>query len=465
MTVFFAFALAFLVGLAMVSAADPVRGIGPRWAGAVFRASLAMGAGVAVTSMLFFLLRIGGWASAGSLVTLEVLGTALCAWAWWRQRNPLLPERAPQTQRPHWALSCVFAAVTISLIAREIQLALANQAGEWDAMAEWNLRAKYLAGPFDWRSAASPLLAHTHPEYPLLLSAFLARCWRICGVISEGDMTPIVPAVTGLLYFVALVGLVVSGLILLRGVSVGWIGGMVLLSAAPLLQWATAQYADIPLAYCFLAALLLLFLDARGEAGGRWALLWAGFFAGAGAWTKQEGDVFLAALLIAFFAAARIERWRLLLAGAMPGMLLALWFKFWIAPPGDLAPPSIAEVMTRIKDPARYTQIATSFLDRLGAMGAGPGHPLILLAILALLLRREGSRRYVTPVSVSASVLVTMLLSYCAVFVITPRDLSFHLNAWDRLFVQLWPGIVLLFCRLLPGEGFLGTRKATEGSD
>jgi hypothetical protein len=129
---------------------------------------------------------------------------------------------------------------------------------------------------------------------------------------------------------------------------------------------------------------------------------------------------------------------------------------------GRLGSQSAAELLTRIADPGRYTQIATSFFQRLAAMGAGPGHPLILLAILAPLLRRQGDRRHAAPVWVSGSVLITMLLSYCAVFVITPRDLRFHLNAWDRLFVQLWPATVLLFCRLLPGEGLWGTRKLTE---
>ena len=442
------FPLAFLIGLTMVSAADPIPGIGPRWARLVFRASLAVGAGMAFTSILFFLLRIAGCARAGSLVATEMLCASLFSLAWWRRRDPAQNRATdPPAQRPHWTLVGAFAAVAIAVVAREIQLAMANQAGEWDAMAEWNLRAKYLAGPFDWRAAASPLLEHTHPEYPLLLSAFIARCCRIGGAMSQ-----VVPAVTGLVYFGALLGLLVSGLVLLRGVSAGLIGGMVLLSAAPLLQWTTAQYADVPLAYEFLAALLLLFLDVRRERRGPWALVWAGFFAGASAWTKQEGGVFLAAILIAFLAADRIERWRLLLAGAAPGMLLAIWFKLWIAPQGDLAPQSVAEVITRIADTGRYAQIGTSFLERLGAMGAGPGHPLILLAILALLLRRDRSRRYAAPVWISASVLATMLLAYCAVFAITPRDLSFHLNAWDRLLLQLWPGVVLLFCRLLPGD-------------
>jgi 4-amino-4-deoxy-L-arabinose transferase-like glycosyltransferase len=257
--------------------------------------------------------------------------------------------------------------------------------------------------------------------------------------------------VTGLLYFVALLGLLVSGLTLLRGVSAGLIGGMVLLSMAPLLQWATAQYADVPLAYEFLAALLLLFLDVRTNRREPWALVWAGFFAGAAAWTKQEGAVFLAAVPIATFIAERFARWRWLLAGAAPGMLLSLWFKFSIAPPGDIASP-VAEMILKIKDPARYAQIGSSFVHRLAVMGWAPGHPLILLAILALVLRRDGSRRYAGPVWVSGSVLASMLMSYCVVFLITPHDLTFHLNAWDRLLLQLWPGVVLLFCRLLPED-------------
>ena len=51
-----------------------------------------------------------------------------------------------------------------------------NPQGNWDAWSIWNLRARFLAaGGIVAHRAWSPLLSSTHPEYPLLTSAFVAR--------------------------------------------------------------------------------------------------------------------------------------------------------------------------------------------------------------------------------------------------------------------------------------------------
>jgi hypothetical protein len=53
-----------------------------------------------------------------------------------------------------------------------------NPHGNWDAWAIWNLRARFLIhGGNVAQRAWSPALISSHPEYPLLVSGFVARCW------------------------------------------------------------------------------------------------------------------------------------------------------------------------------------------------------------------------------------------------------------------------------------------------
>ena len=348
----------------------------------------------------------------------------------------------------------------------------ANPNGEWDVWAAWNLGAKFLAASEDWRDAASPVLSYTHPEYPLLLPSFVVRGWLI-----SGERAAVVPIATGLFFFAALAGLLVGALGILRGPAAAMIGGMLLLSAQPLLNWAPSQYADIPLACLILATFALVLLDTLSESPRSTTLVWAGLCAGLAAWTKQEGMPFAGALVALFLPAARVaygawrpalERWRRLLAGAVPGLFLALWFKLWIAPPGSDEPRTMAEALSRLVQPDRYAIVVRSFLEHLTGLGSGPGHPLILLVMLAPLLRLGGYRRSVAAIWTGAAALFAMLGSYVVALVASPRDLKWHIfTSMDRLILQLWPGFVLILCALLPedldrmiGDGLARLRQA-----
>ena len=198
-----AFVSMLAVGLAMVAAVDPVPRAGPAWARGLFRVSLAAAAGAAITSILFLLLRIAGWASPAVILAVESLCAIAGAMVWARRRwrLPGVPSVAAVAKKAagigigRWALVAGFLIVFATVEIRLIQISRANPVGEWDAWAIWNLRARFLAGPFDWHVAASPLLTNTHPEYPMLLSAFIARGWRI-----GHSMTTAIPAITGLVF-------------------------------------------------------------------------------------------------------------------------------------------------------------------------------------------------------------------------------------------------------------------------
>jgi hypothetical protein len=337
---------------------------------------------------------------------------------------------------------------------RLVQMAAALPVGDWDAWAIWNLRAKFLAGPGgNWRYALSPLLSNTHPDYPLLLSAFVARAWK-----ASGGSSTIAPIATAFAFFAALVALLVSAVTLLRSAASAILAGLVILSTTSLLIWVPAQYSDIPIALYYLAAIALIFLAASPMADDRWALIWAGVCAGLAAWTKNEGIAFLVILTIVFFlttlwrrgARAALHHSGLLLAGAAPGILLTLWLKFFLAPAVDPLVTQGASGLTRLLDVSRYAQVAEAFFKNLFNLGSGVAHPLILLAILVVTLRWQMEEPYRSPSLIAGVSLGLVFLSYCATLVVAPYGLTWQLQtSFDRLFLQVWPSVLLTLFVLL----------------
>jgi hypothetical protein len=445
--------LALLIGFLLVHALDPVPNMQPRWAAVLFHTALGTGIGIGLTSVIFLLLTVTGAASPVAIFSLDIILAAGLGWHWFRMRSGNGASERSDVNAPGfrwtWLLALAFGLVLLISFGRLIQMVTALPVGDWDAWAIWNLRAKFLAGPGGaWRNAISPLLNNSHPDYPLLLSGFVARVWK-----AGGTMDTIVPVITALLFFAALVALLVSVVALLRGTASALLAGLVILSTTSLLVWAPAQYADIPLAFYYLGAIALIFLGPSQPAGGRWALLWAGLCASFAACTKNEGIAFLACIVAVFVAftfwqrrteAVRRTGW--LVAGAAPGALLTLWFKFFLAPAVDPLVTQGASGLARLHDFSRYAQIAGGFFTYLMNLGSGVTHPLILLAILAVLLRLQFEERYKLPSLIATTCLVLVFLSYCLVYLITPYGLEWQVqSSFDRLILQVWPSFLLVF--------------------
>lgn len=443
------------IGVLLVLAADPVRALRPRWAAALFRAALGAGVGMGLTSTLCSLATMAGAGAAYSAFLVDAVALAMAAALFLRSRKRQPDEALPAIDHPrkyawNWLLASALAVLAVLLCARLVQIVAAAPYGQWDAFAIWNIRAKFLAGPADsWKFAVSSAFDRSHPDYPLLLSGYVARIWK-----ESGGSAAIAPVMTAFLILGALIALLVGGLALLRGAASAFLAAFVLLSTTPLLLLATAQYADLLLAFYILAAATLLLVDSFGEPEAKAPLVWAGIAAGFAAWTKNEGIVFLLGILIVFFAvewrqkgtARAIGRGRLLFAGALPGLLLIVWFKFFLAPAAEpLVKQGLGGMLTKLADAARYVEIAKALGMEIWRLGTGASHPLLLLAILAILLRWQPDLKLRAPSTVAASLLALMLLSYCGAYLVTPSDLKWHLNtSFDRLILQVWPLAVLL---------------------
>lgn len=456
--------LAVVIGFLLVRTLDPARNMQPRWAAVLFDAALGTGIGIGFTSVIFLLLDVSGAAAPAAIFGVDIALIGGLSWLCFRQRARIealsnSTETSPGF-RWTWLLALVFGIVLVIVWVRLVQMATALPVGDWDAWAIWNLRAKFLAGPGGaWRYAVSPLLNNSHPDYPLLLPAFVARVWKAGSAVSQagGIVDLIAPAATALLFFAALLALLVSAVALLRSTASALLAGLVILSTTSLLSWAPSQYADIPLAFYFLGAIALIFLDARRTADRHGALLWAGLCSGLAAWTKNEGIAFLACVLAVFIAftfwrrrADVVSRTGWLLAGAAPGVLLTLWLKFFLAPAVDPLVKQGVSGLARLHDAARYMEVAKGFFTNLLNLGSGVSHPLILLAILAVLLRWQIDKSYRLPALIAGTALVLVFLSYCAVYLVTPYGLEWQIqSSFDRLILQVWPSFLLVFFVLL----------------
>jgi len=451
-------ALALLNGSLAVRAFDPMRDARPLWAANLFRLALGSGVGVGLASIVFLFLDIFGVATPAGIFGADLALT--CVLFWWRARTR--PLNAPPTDsgetvqgfRWNWALALALGIILSIVGIRLVQMASALPAGQWDAWAMWNLRAKYLAGPGEsWRYAVSPLLINTHSDYPLLLSAFIARLWKAGGATDFAA-----PLATGFVFFAGLIALLVSAAALLRGVASGLLAGLVILSTTSLLIWAPAQYADIPIAFYYLGAIVLIFVDVSPAASGRRALFWAGVCAGLAAWTKNEGIAFLLCFFAVFFGftlrqrgvKVALSRAASMLAGAAPGILLTLWLKFFLAPAVDPLVTQGFSRLARLLDLNAYQQIAAGFFNVMINLGSGVAHPLILMAILAVVLRSQIENHYKTPVLIAGTGLILVFLSYCAVYLITPSGAAWQVQtSFDRLILQIWPSALFVFFLVL----------------
>jgi hypothetical protein len=420
--------------------------------------SLSIGFGLGVFSIIFFLSRVLALThllALDVLVFAALLGIAVlirvrCAGTVSSGSDPQNPAKTPA-----WfsrALSLAFAVALCITIYSAVAQTKAHPHGEgWDAFAIWNLHARFLflGGPH-WQDGFTPLLPWSHPDYPLLLPASIAHFWTLLG-----NDAPRVPAAIAVAFTFASAGLLFATLSISRGRIAATMASIALLTTPAFIEQGTWQYADVPLSFFILATIALLHLSDNQlpVSTGRGALFLAGVAAGLAAWTKNEGVLFLAAMIVArqwtFIRNSRSSAENkvpfsthsaMLLAGCAPALVLIIYFKHWIAPPGDLfSSPGV--MLQRMIQPARLWAVVKWFgkdFLRFGNWLVIPG-TVVVGVYYALRGNRHGISRG------TALGLILTLAGYFFIYLITPYDIYWHLRfSSARLFLQLWPGTLLL---------------------
>jgi hypothetical protein len=457
--------LALLLGWSVVRLLAPERWPGPGWIRWLVDVSLAVGLGTGITSCLFFVLVWVGILNRGLLwgCELAALGGALFL-LFRRKREPHPPVQAQANSPWIWILRAAAVLALCTFVLDFSEETSANPNGEYDAVTIWNLRARYLSGGTDtWRYSVSAQMAAgmtgaSHPGYPLLNSAFIARTW----VMAE-DNSASVPAGLSLVFTLATLGLLAGAVASASSEILGLLAVLVLLATEAFVSQASFQYADIPLSFYILAASAVL----ATAAGRRWPpglIVLAGLFAGLAAWTKNEGLPFalLACLVVVWRAGVRSGAW--MAVGAAPGAVLTLALKFWLATGGEkMFPNGAGEAIRLVADPSRWIEIVRSFATNLGQLGAlWWAHPLLLLAILAFALGFVSSEERRSRLWLLAP-LAGLLAADFGIYLISTTGLGWHLSTSNnRLIVQVWPAFLFAFSLILRPPALAQPASAPE---
>jgi hypothetical protein len=463
----------------------------------LLRVFLSAGFGLGIFSVVYLFARIFFaeiLATRNLLLADVIMFAVLAAAAVVRSRFRLVkfgfPALTDDDGWPAWLERTLRAALVIVFLiaayAAVMHMLVFPHGDGWDAFAIWNLHARFLfLGGEHWRDGFTSLVGGSHPDYPLLLPAAIAHFWAFLG---HDD--PRVPAVIGFVFSFATVGVLFAALSILRGRVAAMMAAVALLSTPFFIEQGTAQYADVPLSFYFLAAIVLLSLFDGATIDGAtvdgattnatttdsaptgssntqpWGLpILAGLATGFAAWTKNEGLLFLFAVVVSrvlvLVRRARTQNLRkrgdrlipvaiwldipALLAGLAPGLFLILYYKHWIAIPGDLfSDPATA--VPKLLDPARYWAIFTGSVKgffRFGHWFLVPA--TVVLAGIALVFGKDGRFTRQPGFVTGVFALTLTFIGYFGVFLITPYDIHWHLRfSLMRLFLQLWPSVVFL---------------------
>ncbi len=445
---------------------------GPLRRQVLLKVSLGVGAGLGIDSCLYFAWSMLFHPAQKGFLLIEGLALIglLAAVVWLRIRPGLQkPRSSLQTNRPGvpgLLLAAVFAGALGLSAAVFAAYTFMQPLGTYDAFGIWNLRARLiLTNAANWKIAFSPILYwNIHPDYPLLLTANVTRLWALLG-----QLTPRAPVVLAGLFTFSLALLLFSTVSQLKDMGQGALAGLVLLGTPALLLLGGSQTAEIPLAYYLLASAALLLLYGRSRRPAFLAL--AGLMAGFAAWTKNEGLLYLAALVAALVVAALLENrkdgmatgisfWqpsRLFRSlkilwpfglGLLPPLITLLAFKLTLAPTNDLfAGQTLPGILAKLVDLSRYRTILAALGPNLWDFGEWrfPILPVLLVAGILLFRRVRHDDRWGLGVVLLSTCLT--LLGYFGVYLITPHPLKWHLTySLDRLLFHFFPvGLMVLF--------------------
>jgi 4-amino-4-deoxy-L-arabinose transferase-like glycosyltransferase len=304
----------------------------------------------------------------------------------------------------------------------------------------WDLHAKFLTSQgTTWRAYFSPMLDWSHPDYPLLVPATVAISW-----ILYGQQNPLLPVLVGFIFTYGLVGLFFSALIQNVKYKTAVLSTCLLLCVPTLFFFGAIQYADIPLSFAYLSAIIILISYIQQGMRSEKSLILLGLVVGMAAWTKNEGFCFIIATTLALaLLAFKTSKKKLLYyaIGLLPIFVLVLIFKYKIAAvPNDLFVKfSIENYLQLIMDPSRYRLI----LEALGNQflhGGGGIIGIIPMIIVVTIILGMNSKIGSLPSKTAIGILAFTFIQYLCIYIITPHDLEWHLNySLDRLILQLLP--------------------------
>jgi len=301
--------------------------------------------------------------------------------------------------------------------------------GNWDAWAIWTLHAKFLTYDAGYINLFTDATAWTHADYPLMLPSIIAITWK-----SFGNSSPLVPVMASYIIGIAVPLTIYFAFKEKNNVVTGQVILILLTCSIIFIPYASSQLSDSLLGLFILFPFVLIYLMPKEKPFH--CLFLIGFFAAASGWVKNEGLLFFA--IFSFYYLARnfrdLNNIKIYALGTILPLLVLFVFKFFYTPPNDLIDGQNSATLYKVMDIGRYLTIGRYFISTmLNEFG-------LLSALLVLIFFVD----YKYYFSFNFIIILTLLVGYFFIYVVTPNDLEWHLStSFSRLLHQVLP--VFLF--------------------
>ena len=307
--------------------------------------------------------------------------------------------------------------------------------GRWDAIAIWNLHAKFLFSENSWSDYLLSNMEWSHPDYPLFLPASIAYFWKAIGNISAT-----VPFLISL-FFTFSIPIVLHDSLPQKSLFQKLLAiflPLLLCYNDTYLKWMLSQMADAPLALGILLALVYFNQFFRNKS--TQALILASFIAFVILWIKNEALLFtlsfMAILIIHRYFSFQFRRgYFISTIFILLAFFLPLYFKLHFAPQNDLyVATSFEAFILKLFDATRYKVIGNYGLQTLIE---SQFWLLLFIPFLIIVFRSNLFTLIKLP---TAQLLLLLTIFYFFIYVVTPKDLNWHLEtSLIRLLVQIIP--------------------------
>jgi hypothetical protein len=429
--------IAWLIGYLVVDRLFPDSY--PRWLVWAFAPLTGMG----ICSLIVFYFRRPMFTIDGILLFILLI-------FWFRSHGiPVIHWREIGSWRVS-VLVVVFAVAMGWVVGSSVALIERSPHGGTDGWAIWDSHARYMfAGGPTWKRDMENTF---HPDYPFLLPGMIVHAWRYIG-----NNVPDAAGFIGLLFELAGIAVLAATLVKLRHRTVALLMAFVLIGSPRYVLHSLSHYADVPLSVFLLSTVALICLYEEEASRPLGPMVLAGFMAGCAAWTKNEGLPFLlltsAALFVPFFwmPLAALRRIMAFAAGLAIPLAAIVYFKMTTAFPNEIfGGLNSSELMAKILNPDRYLIIFGHFLTNGWSFGGWVFNPFIpILAFVGLSgANREIFRSFSWRTGVA--IIVMLLATYYAIYVITPLGPLDLESSLDRLLMHVWPVCLLLAGMTVP---------------
>ena len=270
----------------------------------------------------------------------------------------------------------------------------------------------------------------------------------------EHVMVPIL--VSGFFTFGTII-ILYSALAILRTPNQGYLAAIFMFITTQLINVATYQYSDIPLAFFILSTVALFALkDHTPQAALRISLL-AGLAASCAAWTKNEGIVFFVLVVLVRFAGYRIvyDRSKLLqefvsfLLGAAPILGTLIYFKLnFTLENVHINAANLQKLSVYIFDTDRMLEVLVALGGKFLTFNDGVAVLLVVYCLLSGVDRAGPVSRRIWP---HVFLMFFMFCSYFFAYFISEKPSSFLSASLRRIVIQLWPSLVFILFYLVRG--------------